>query len=78
MIATMSIEKSIIIDSDSYVVIASPPSGDEPNSRYLTLKGSIACNILAEYYNRSYYVYKNHYISYGFCWHWSCPRCGKI
>ena len=56
MIATMSIEKSIIIDSDSYVVIASPPSGDEPNSRYLTLKGSIACIILIEYYNRSTYV----------------------
>ena len=37
MIATMSIEKSIIIDSDSYVVIASPPSGDEPNSRQRTL-----------------------------------------
>ena len=39
MIATMSIEKSIIIDSDSYVVIASPPYGDEPNSRYLTPEG---------------------------------------
>lgn len=56
MIATMSIEKSIIIDSDSYVVIASPPSGDEPNSRYLTLKSSIAWIILLEYYNRSTYV----------------------
>ena len=56
MIATMSIEKSIIIDSDSYVVIASPPYRDEPNSRYLTLKGSIAWIILLEYYNRSTYV----------------------
>lgn len=56
MIATMSIEKSIIIDIDSYVVIASPPYGDEPNSRYLTLKGSIAWIILLEYYNRSTYV----------------------
>lgn len=52
MIATMSIEKSIIIDSDSYV----PPYGDEPNSRYLTLKSSIAWIILLEYYNRSTYV----------------------
>ena len=56
MIATMSIEKSIIIDSDSYVVIASPPYGDEPNSRYLTPEGCIAWIVLPEYYNRSYYV----------------------
>jgi len=47
----------IEIASNTVILLTSlTKKKDEPNSRYLTLKGSIAWIILLEYYNRSTYV----------------------